>query len=455
MCCRHLRTVLGPASAILFLVALMCCAATAVAVTRPSVSDDAPAVAAEPIRIIPTPKPIQSARPFQRYEGPLSDLEVRLFDDAIDSKWDNHSLIQAALIAGGVQDAARLAEATSRFNALAAKAAASIEKGAPGEMSARKLFDFMHREILVNGYELECTDLAATLEHGKFNCVSSTVLFNCLSARFGLDAVGIELPGHAMSRLHLEGKNVDVETTCPAWFALQHDPKRRAALIAKTIGVDLQAPGVRPGREVSSVELVAMIYYNRGVDLLTAQRFAEAAAANAKALRLDPSSETARGNLLATLNNWAITVGSGQEYKRAIDLLEQGISLDPHYETFAANYVHLYYQWSEALCTQQHYPEALNVLGQADPAMLGSDRLAQLRERVYRRWARQMIQEGKSRQALQLLQTADAEGRSASDANLPLETGSLANEPGSLGGEERALERGLDRQPQSRLLKEH
>jgi tetratricopeptide (TPR) repeat protein len=418
-------------------------------------SDAAPAVTIEPIRIIPTPKPIESARPYERYEGPLSDLEVRLFDDAVDSKWQQHTLLEAALIAGGVGDATQLAESEERFERLVAKAAASIEKDIPADALATKLFAFMHREILVGGYELECTDLAATLKQGRFNCVSSTVLFNCLAERFGLDAIGMELPGHAMSRLHLNGEDVDVETTCPAWFRLQHDPQRRAALIAKTIGADVNAPGARPPREVSSVELVAMIYYNRGVDLLTARRFAEAAAANAKALRLDPSSDTARGNLLATLNNWAITLGAGQEYERAIDLLQQGMNLDPHYETFAANYVHLYYQWAETLCTQQDYQAALDVLGQASTTLLGSDRLSQLRQGVYHRWAREMIQQGKSRQALQLLQTADSEGHPMAGLIRPFQGESLADGPAAHTGEESVLQRGVDRQPESRLLNEH
>ncbi len=418
-------------------------------------SDAAPAVTFEPIRIIPTPKPIESARPYQRYEGPLSGLEVRLFDDAVDSKWNHHTLLEAALIAGGVGDGNQLAESAKRFERLAEKAAASIDANTPADMLAGKLFGFMHREILVGGYELECTDLAATLEHGQFNCVSSTVLFNCLAARFGLDSVGMELPGHAMSRLHLNGKNVDVETTCPAWFRLQHDPQRRAALIAKTIGADMNAPGARPPREVSSVELVAMIYYNRGVDLLTARRFAEAAAANAKALRLDPSSDTARGNLLATLNNWAITVGAGRQYEKAIDLLQQGIDIDPHYETFAANYVHLYYQWAETLCTQHNYQAALDVLGQANATLLGSDRLAQLRQGVYRRWARQMIQQGKSRQALQLLRTADSEGHPMAAVVQQSEAETLADSRAALTAEESLLKRGVDRQPESRLLNEH
>lgn len=449
MFCRHLRTVPPAANAALLLAAVLCCPVAALGVTHPSLSNAAPAVTVEPIRIVPTPKPIQTACPYERYEGTLCELEVRLFDDAIDSKWDSHTLLEAALIAGGVRDAKRLEASTDRFNQLVEKAARSIEKGTQPEDLAKKLFDFMHREILVSGYELECTDLAATLTRGHFNCVSSTVLYNCLAARFGLNPVGMELPGHAMSRLHLDGKHIDVETTCPAWFRLQHDPKRRAALIAKTIGADPHASGIRLGREVSPVELVAMIYYNRGVDLLTAHRFAEAAAANAKALRLDPSSATARGNLLATLNNWAIMVGASQEFEQAIDLLQQGLNLDPHYETFGANYVHLYYQWAETLCAQHDYEAALDVLGGADADLLGSDRLSQMRQRVYRRWAREMIQQGKSRQALQLLRTSDAESRPMASLSSQSEAKTLLDESAMLTEVESLIKRGLDLQTQS------
>ena len=445
MFCRHLRTVPTTAIPALLTIALLNCPLTAIAVTRPSLSDATPVVTSEPIRIIPTPKPIQTARPCQRYEGPLCDLEVRLFDDAIDSTWDNHTLLEAALIAGGVRDAKQLKASMDRFDRLVERAASSIEKGTEAEALARKLFDFMHREILVSGYELECTDLAATLKGGQFNCVSSTVLYNCLAARFGLDPVGMELPGHAMSRLRIDGKNVDVETTCPAWFRLQHDPKRRAALIAKTIGADPHGDGIRSGREVSAVELVAMIYYNRGVDLLTARRFVEAAAANAKALRLDPSSDTAHGNLLATLNNWAITVGASQEFEKAIDLLQQGLTIDPHYETFSANYVHLYYQWAETLCAQHAYEAAIEVLGDANAEVLGTNRLSQLRQRIYRRWAREMIQQGKSRQALQLLRTSDGEREPLALLSPASEAGTLTDESALLAEVEGLLKRGKDR----------
>ena len=67
-----------------------------------------------------------------------------------------------------------------------------------------------------------------------------------------------------------------------------------------------------------------MIYYNRGVDLLAAKRFAEAADANANALRLDPQNAVARGNLLATLNNWSIALGDAGQFAEAIERCAKG-----------------------------------------------------------------------------------------------------------------------------------
>ena len=79
---------------------------------------------------------------------------------------------------------------------------------------------------------------------------------------------------------------------------------------------------------------MATIYYNRGVDLLAEKRFADAAAANAKAVRLDPQNATAKGNFLATINNWAIDLGTSGEYEKAAELLRLGLAADPGYDAF-------------------------------------------------------------------------------------------------------------------------
>ena len=402
------------------------------------------------------PPPPTAPSPYARYEGSPGELEKRLLADAADRRWDNHSLLAAALIAGGVEGQRQLDHCVSRFHALADEAARLVGSQSDPEILAQQVFDFMHRRILVGGYRLESTDLAATLEDGRFNCVSSTVLFNCLALRFGLEPVALELPGHAMTRLRLGSVNLDVETTCPGWFQLRHDPRRQAALVAKTLGAG--HADSRAGREVSPVELIAMIYYNRGVDLLSEQRFAEAAAANAKALRLDPTSKTARGNLLATLNNWAITVGAEHQYEEAIRLLSQGLALDRRYETFRANYIHLHYQWADRLASGNDFDKALEILRRADAELLGADRLAQLRLDVYRRWARRLFQLGRSERALQLLRAAELECQPAGEILRQVEVQTLADWAASLARQNRhaeavsLLDWGLARQPGSELL---
>ncbi len=131
-----------------------------------------------------------------------------------------------------------------------------------------------------------------------------------------------------------------------------------------------------------------MIYYNRGVDLLGEKRFAEAAAANAKALRLDPKNATARGNLLATINNWSIELGNSQHFAEAVDLLRRGLAMEAKFAPFAQNYVHVHRQWVDQLCRQQRFAEAIEILSRATAEMPDRDYLRRAQSEVRERWAK-------------------------------------------------------------------
>jgi tetratricopeptide (TPR) repeat protein len=293
----------------------------------------------------------------------LSPLENRLFADAADGRLDNHSLLAAALVAGGASSPEEIERRERRLDALTLPLRESAAVLTPPKARAQAVFEFMHLRILRSGYRVDATDVASALDTGQFNCVSASVLFCCLAEQFGLDARGVELPGHAMSRLYVDGQPIEVETTCPKWFRLTDDPRKRAELVAKAAG---WRGGARGGpidcREVSGVALVATIYYNRGVDLLFQKRFAEAVEANVKALWLDPSSDTARGNLLATLNNWAIDEAVYGRYNEAVGLLRSGMALKADFQAFRANYVHVHRQWVETLCRQGRFDESRGVL---------------------------------------------------------------------------------------------
>jgi len=359
-----------------------------------SIPSGLPSEAQQPAGELSILGPVEIGPAAARYrllEGPLAPAEVQLFADAADGRWENFSLLGAALVASGVSDAAALARYEKRLASLADELRPSVQSARSPRQQAQAIFEFMHERILRGGYRLDSTSLAASLDQGQFNCVSASVLFNCLASRFGLCARGVEIPGHAMSRLVLPDGTIDVETTCPTWFRLMDDPQRQAELLAQAIGAGRAGPVPSPAdaREVSPVELVATIYYNRGVDFLAQKQFRPALAVNAKALRLDPASQTARGNLLATLNNWAIALGNEKRCVEAVDLLREGLQLEPGYPPFATNYVYVYQQWIDELCAAGRFQEALDRLAEAQRDRPSETYFRQARLEVYRRWGEQ------------------------------------------------------------------
>jgi len=352
------------------------------------------------------PISLRAAR-IRAFEGELAPTEVRLLDDAADGRLDQHTLLRAALIASGATEPQQIARYERRVACLidqlraalakqpgsaaetAAPQRAAGERAAPQQTAGEKatpeqtagervtaeaILRFMHQEVFSGGYQLPHTDLRRTLDEGRYNCVTGTVLYLTLAEALGIEGCGLEMPRHAMVRLMLAGRAVDVETTCAEWFSLE--PRDRLVHAAQPTTLPRGRPGTQsttaaqpppaggrtgtaPAREVPAAlralapaELAAMVYYNRGVDRLAEGRFAEAAAANAKALRLDPLSRTAYGNLLATINNWAVDRAGRGEFVGALALLERGRELDAAYEPFRLNYLHVACQWSNSLCRQ-------------------------------------------------------------------------------------------------------
>ncbi|NLE39439.1 MAG: hypothetical protein GX621_15565, partial [Pirellulaceae bacterium] len=183
----------------------------------------------------------------------------------------------------------------------------------------------------------------------------------------------------------------------------------RAELVAKTTGFRRDADSVAGRcREVSGVGLVATIYYNRGVDLLLQKDYPRAVEANVKTLWLDPSSETARGNLLATVNNWAISEGSAGRYGVAAGLLRTGLAVDSSFRAFHVNFVHVHRQWTESLCREGRFEQSCAVLRSARRDLPSEPWFAQTLSSVYRRWVTTLLADDRIDVAFDVL---DAAGR--------------------------------------------
>jgi tetratricopeptide (TPR) repeat protein len=324
----------------------------------------------------------------RRFDAPSDTLEEQLFADAADGRLDRFTPFTAALVASGVQDI----DGLNRYQQKAASLVKELRnsptlQSASPRRRAQAIFEFMHERVLRGGYDLAYTDMRRVFDDGHYNCVSATVLFNYMATELGFECRGLGMPGHAMSRLAFADGDFDVENTCPRWFQL--DAETRKQTMIPTGAVDRTKAQL-----VTPIQLTSMIYYNRGVDYLSDKRFGEAAAVNAKAVRLDSKNATARGNLLATLNNWAIDLGNSQRFEEAIDLLRQGRAMDAEFEAFSLNFVHIHRQWIDRLCRDGRFEDAVNVLAQATEEMPNQDVLRKVQMDLHERWTKAVAASG-------------------------------------------------------------
>lgn len=351
----------------------------------------------------------------------IDAVERALLLDAADGRWDRFDMFRAALIVEGVRDPDLIKQYEERLNRLVTeiKAKLQLNNTLNPQTLTKEIFETMHREILTKDYDINCTEIGKVMKTGHFNCVSATVLFNCLAEKAGLDVYALEMPGHALSRVKFNGNSMDLETTCPAWFALKSSEERfnatiqrvapQAALVSPAIagsndnnagsnnagsnntgsnntGSSAAAPEnledlAKGLREISPVQLIATIYYNIGVDKHAQKQFAEAAAANVKAMYLDPINQTAWGNLMAAINNWSLELTSvkGEErFDVAAVLLDQGLLLDPTYKNFKTNQLHVFYHWIYGLAMKRRFNDARTVFQFADVRLPNDKNLAAL-----------------------------------------------------------------------------
>jgi hypothetical protein len=212
--------------------------------------------------------------------------------------------------------------------AIAAELKSDPGSSATAEPRAETTLAFMHRRLLSGGYDLYATELPHVLATGRYNCVSATVLFNCLAAEVGLDVGALRLPNHTCAELVNGAQRVRVETTCADWFAVRD----RTHMFTHAIGEEAIVAGSpfdnKPQEAISDVALVAMIYYNRGVEALARKGYMQAISLNRRAISLDPRNTQARDNLLSAVNKQALSLAARKEFAAALSTIDEGLKID-------------------------------------------------------------------------------------------------------------------------------
>jgi len=79
---------------------------------------------------------------------------------------------------------------------------------------------------LVEGYDAEQSQVSSIFRNGRFNCISSAILYMILARYFDLNVEGVVTAHHAFIQIQGEnGRIIEVETTSKRGYGLTHDAK--------------------------------------------------------------------------------------------------------------------------------------------------------------------------------------------------------------------------------------
>jgi len=138
----------------------------------------------------------------------------------------------------------------------------TIDPAASGKEKAEFILNYMHKNML-KSYSLYQTRLDTLLSNGRYNCVSSAVLYVILCKSAGIDTSGVMTKDHAFVMVHISGQDIDVETTNPYGF----DPGNRKDFhdsSGKITGFVYVPPtNYRNRQTINQIELVSLILNNR------------------------------------------------------------------------------------------------------------------------------------------------------------------------------------------------
>ena len=288
----------------------------------------------------------------------VDSLETKLLADAADGRLDRFTLLQAALISGGIDQAEQLRTVQERLEVKWRELSLPSISQLPPKERVRFVLAGVHRLLLTGSYKADCTEPHATVETGDFNCVTATILFMELNRRHGVATTSVAVPGHVYARVK-HAPAVDIQTTCREWMDVLEG--RVASAEAKAL-LRQMAERDQQSRELSDVELLGKVYYNRGVSLLEQQDFSGAVAILHTSLKFDKLDQPARNNLLAAYNNWALALCDQGDYAAAAAKLAEGHKYDPHYAPLLTNDLHVHQKWVLALCDRGRYADALSLL---------------------------------------------------------------------------------------------
>lgn len=295
--------------------------------------------------------------------GIVAADELALFADVKNGRFNQWTFAEAALLASGAIERQQRRPYLDQLDALRKQVEARVADARTPPEKAKLLLDHLHSKAgPLKSYERNQASLSVILDTGKFNCVSSAVIYNIIGRRLGLDLRAVLIPDHVYTILYHDNKTYPIETTSRYGF----NPDRKNRIRELEDDADEAAavrqendPAPREPREINEQGLVAVLYYTRGYFHGKAKRHHEALLAYFNALSLDTNLPSANRNALSELINWSVDLGKMNQYTAARDEATLAFQLAPRDKIVHQNMMYAVHQGMKHLLDAGQLAEAV------------------------------------------------------------------------------------------------
>lgn len=341
-----------------------------------------------------------AAPPMEFSKG---SLEEALYEDAADGVLNRLSLEQAVFIASGVSQKelpSYIQKIDSVYNKMAVR---WPMKSLPPLQRGQVILNFLHKNIF-KSYEASATEVQKTLDTGRFNCVSSTLLFNILCERFGLSTESVEVPTHLYAVLKTPERNFRVETTIPNGFFDIHS--RLNEFIYNRLIQTWKGK-----RTVNDVTLIAVIYYNRGLPWIRDKNYAGALPFYQRAYQLDAQFPDLSSLILDLYTSWGNVFFENQDYEKAAHIYEKGAAFLKSGDcksssALKGNLTAALINTANSEMRRKHWAQASSLLQKAQTIGPLQSMIIHNQKVLFYNWGEDRIQEKMWPEALRIYQTA-------------------------------------------------
>ncbi len=344
-------------------------------------------------------------------------LADQLFDDIADRQLDDFSHIEAAFILSDVTSRDSLDYYVRWYEDLVQRIRDFHFDSIDRMGSANKVFNYI-RTTLYEEYEREATTMLDIVNDKRYNCVSSTILYNMVCRDMSWPTQAFETPTHVYTIFTEFDQKVIVENTHPMGFNIMQNLDTYSRYLSQfypenqvyRIGLDqLYAHENSRGRVISNTELLGLLAYNQAYFAMQEEDYERA---YDMVLVAQDFNQDSRSNVKLELNlynRWGQQCFEEERFYDAFQVLADGAYRYPKNKGLVRNartalLNTLRQNWQERKWRQSH--QALSEAGEL--SLITSEQDRERVRTILMNWANYLGRQGSRADAIQVWQHLEA-----------------------------------------------